>query len=312
LLKSFFRHIINNFVADFNMETMNFWSDKSTPFPGNNTLNCGNYVLNTDKPLVMGILNLTPDSFFDGGRYTGEDAWFSQTEKMIQEGASIIDLGAVSTRPGAHHVSEEEEISRLLPTLELLTKRYTETVFSIDTYRAKVVKLSADAGAGIINDISGGSMDSELIETVAATGLPYILMHMQGTPATMQANPVYSDVSNEIGLFFEENISQLQDSGINQIIIDPGFGFGKSIEQNFKLLSELNVFKKYGIPILVGISRKSMIYKLLAITPEEALPATSALHLAALLNGADILRVHDVKEAVQMIKLAETYVIASK
>ena len=294
------------------METMSFWSDKCTPFPGNKTLNCGNNVLNTDKPLVMGILNLTPDSFFDGGRYTGEDAWLSQTEKMIQEGASIIDLGAVSTRPGAHHVSEEEEIARLLPTLELLTKRYTETVFSVDTYRAKVVKLSADAGAGIINDISGGSMDSELIETVAATGLPYILMHMQGTPATMQANPVYTDVSNEIGLFFEENISQLQDSGINQVILDPGFGFGKSIEQNFKLLSELNVFKKYSIPILVGISRKSMIYKLLAITPEEALPATSALHLAALLNGADILRVHDVKEAVQMIKLAETYVIASK
>ena len=294
------------------METMSFWSDKSTPFPGNKTLNCGNNVLNTDKPLVMGILNLTPDSFFDGGRYTGEDAWLSQTEKMIQEGASIIDLGAVSTHPGAHHVSEEEEISRLFPTLELLTKRYTETVFSVDTYRAKVVKLSADAGAGIINDISGGSMDSELIETVAATGLPYILMHMQGTPATMQANPVYEDVTKEISIFFEKHISYLNESGINQVILDPGFGFGKSIEQNFKLLSELSVFKKYGMPILVGISRKSMIYKLLGITPQEALPATSALHLAALLNGADILRVHDVKEAVQMIKLAETYVIASK
>jgi dihydropteroate synthase len=291
---------------------MSFWSDKSTPFPGNKTLNCGNNVLNTDKPLVMGILNLTPDSFFDGGRYAGEDAWISQTEKMINDGASIIDLGAVSTRPGAHFVSEAEEIERLLPALKLLTKRYPKTVFSVDTYRSEVVKLSADSGAGIINDISGGNMDAGLIKAVEGTGLPYILMHMQGTPSDMQTNPRYNDVTNEIGLFFERKISHLHDSGINQLILDPGFGFGKSIEHNYRVLLELSVFKQYGFPILVGISRKSMIYKLLEITPEEALPATSALHLTALRNGADILRVHDVKEALQMIKLNEIYTNVSK
>jgi dihydropteroate synthase len=291
---------------------MSFWSDKSTPFPGNKTLKCGNNVLNTDKPLVMGILNLTPDSFFDGGSYSSADAWISRTEKMIQEGASIIDLGAVSTRPGAKHVTEEEEITRLISTLALLTKKYPETVFSVDTYRARVAKLSAEAGAGIINDISGGSMDAGLIETVAETGLPYILMHMQGTPADMQINPVYDNVTSEIDGFFRKNLKYLDDSGINQVILDPGFGFGKSIEHNFSLLHNLSVFKKYGLPVLVGISRKSMIHKLLEITPGEALPATSSLHWAALINGADILRVHDVKEAMQVIKLVETYVDASK
>jgi len=289
---------------------MNFWSDKITPFPGNNTLNCGNNVLTTDNPLVMGILNLTPDSFYDGGRYKNTDQWISQTERMIQEGASIIDLGAVSTRPGAQHVTEEEEIARLIPAVQTLTARFPQTVFSVDTFRSKVAKLSADSGAGIINDISGGSSDEELIETVASTRLPYILMHMQGTPETMQSNPDYIDVTNEIQNFFENKITFLKESGIHEVILDPGFGFGKSIEHNYKILGELTVFKKYGFPILVGISRKSMIYKLLDITPEEALPATSALHLAALFNGADILRVHDVKEAVQMIKLSKTYMNA--
>ena len=255
----------------------------------------------------MGILNLTPDSFFDGGRYTKTDAWISQTEKMILEGASIIDLGAVSTRPGAEIVSEKEEISRLLPAVELLTVKYSDTVFSVDTYRANVAKHAANAGAGIINDISGGRMDTGLIKAVAATGLPYILMHMKGTPSNMQNDPVYSDVVSEISHFFEMNLTRLHQSGIQQVILDPGFGFGKSIEHNYKMLRELRVFKQYGYPVLVGISRKSMIYKLLNTTPEEALSASSALHMAALLNGADILRVHDVKEALQVIKLAETY-----
>jgi len=306
-LKSFFRHIINNFAPDFNLGTMSFWSDKITSFPGNKILKCGDNMLNTDKPLVMGILNLTPDSFFDGGRYAGMDTRIQQTEKMIQEGASIIDVGAVSTRPGAQHVTEEEELSRMLPVIELLIKKYPRTVFSVDTYRANVVKRSAEAGAGIINDVSGGSMDTGMIEAVATTGLPYILMHMQGTPAGMQKKPVYDDVTREINHFFGENLTYLNDSGIHQVILDPGFGFGKSIEHNFTLLRKLSTFKQYGCPILVGISRKSMIYKLLEITPEEALSATSAIHLAALLNEADILRVHDVKEAVQVIKLAEAY-----
>jgi dihydropteroate synthase len=257
--------------------------------------------------LVMGILNLTPDSFFDGGKYTLKDGWISRTDKMIEEGASIIDLGAVSTRPGSQPVSEEEEISRLLPVIELLAKKYSTTVFSIDTYRARVAKLAANAGAGIINDISAGSLDSELIQTVAATGLPYILMHMQGTPTSMQINPVYQNVTSEVDLFFEQNLITLKASGIQQVVLDPGFGFGKSIEHNYKLLRELNKFKRFGNPILVGISRKSMIYKLLEITPEEALPATTALHLIALINGANILRVHDVKEAMLVIKLAEEF-----
>ena len=283
---------------------MNFWSDKITPFSGNKTLKCGDIELNIDKPLVMGILNLTPDSFFDGGRYTSKDAWISQTEKMIQDGASIIDLGAVSTRPGARNISEEEEIARLLPALELLVKKYPKTVFSIDTYRAKVAELTAAAGAGIINDISGGTMDTRLIETVAATGLPYILMHMQGTPSNMQKNPVYEDVTKEVCTFFDQKLVLLHQAGIQQVILDPGFGFGKTLNHNYKMLHELDSFKQSGYPVLVGISRKSMIYKLLEITPEESLPATSALHMIALLNGADILRVHDVKEAVQVIQLA--------
>ncbi len=289
---------------------MIFWSDNITPFSGNNSLRCGKNVLKSDKPLVMGILNLTPDSFYDGGRYNDMDARISQTEKMINEGASIIDIGAVSTRPGATGVNEEEEIARLLPVIETLTYRYPETVFSVDTYRSKVVKLSAEAGAGIINDISGGSMDPYLMEAVSGSELPYILMHMQGTPADMQLNPTYENVSGEVNTFFEQKLKQLKSAGINQVILDPGFGFGKSIEHNYSLLSQLNGFKKHGCPLLVGISRKSMIYKLLQINPQEALPGTSALHMLAVINGADILRVHDVKEAVEVIKLAEAYIKA--
>ncbi len=286
---------------------MHFVSDKSTPFFGNKSLRCGKNVLKTDKPLVMGILNLTPDSFYDGGRYAEKNAWIIRTGTMVDEGASIIDLGAVSTRPGAAEVNEDEELSRLLPAIELLSKEYPEIVFSIDTYRSKVAKLASEAGAGIINDISGGSMDNELIATVAATGLPYILMHMQGTPANMQLNPVYEDVVSEVNCFFNQKTEVLKNAGISQVILDPGFGFGKTIEHNFQLLNKLSIFKKNGFPLLVGLSRKSMIYKLLNITAESALPGTSALHMLSLLNGADILRVHDIKEAIQVIKLAEAY-----
>ncbi len=286
---------------------MNFWSDKITPFSGNRSLQCGNNVLYTDKPLVMGILNLTPDSFYDGGRYSHADAWLAHTEKMISEGASIIDLGAVSTRPGAGQVTEDEELSRLMPALETLTKKYPEMVFSVDTFRAKVVKLSAEAGAGIVNDISGGNLDAGLIKSVADSGLPYILMHMQGTPSDMQNSPAYGNVTEEVIRFFEERLRVLHDAGINQVIVDPGFGFGKTIEHNYSLLKSLGEIKKPGFPLLVGLSRKSMISRLLGITPDETLAATTALHFTALLNGADILRVHDVKEAMQAIKLHEAY-----
>ena len=291
-------------MVDFNQETMAFWSDKITPFPGNGTLKCGKNMLVIDKPLVMGILNLTPDSFYDGGHFTNADSWISQTEKMISEGASIIDLGAVSTRPGAEYVSEEEEISRLLPVIDLLTKRYSEMVFSVDTFRSQVAKLAADAGAGLINDISGGSMDTELLKTVGEAGLPYILTHIQGTPSTMQLDPQYSDVTTEVCHFFTQKLAESSQAGIRDVILDPGFGFGKTIEHNYQLLNGLSTFKQFGCPVLVGLSRKSMIYKLLKITPDEALSATSALHILGIINGADILRVHDVKEAVQVINLA--------
>jgi dihydropteroate synthase len=312
LLKSFIRHIINNFVADFNKETMNFWSDKITPFSGNTSLTCGKNVLTLDKPLVMGILNLTPDSFYDGGRYLGKKAWLSQASVMIEEGASIIDIGAVSTRPGAVEVSEEEELSRLIIVIETLTAKYPETVFSVDTYRSKVARLAAEAGAGIINDISGGIFDPDLIPTVASTGLPYILMHMQGAPTDMQTNPFYSNVTDEINFFFNQRLEKLKEAGIKKIILDPGFGFGKSTRHNYQLLNRLKDFKQHCLPLLVGLSRKSMIYKLLDVSPEEALSGTSAIHMLALINGADILRVHDVKEAIQVIKLADAYTKASE
>lgn len=291
---------------------MSFWSDKNTPFSRNTALRCARNVLKIDKPLVMGILNLTPDSFFDGGRYTQRDASLLQAEKMIADGASIIDVGAVSSRPEADVVSEDEELSRLLPVIEMLTEKFPETVFSVDTFHSKVVTYVAEAGAGIINDISGGRFDENLISAVASSGLPYVIMHMQGTPADMQKNPVYNDVLKDVNSFFDTKKKELSEAGISQLILDPGFGFGKTTEHNYGLLSGLKTFQQHGYPVMVGLSRKSMIYKLLNIKPEEALAGTIGLHMIALLNGADILRVHDVKEAMQVIKLAETYKQAAK
>lgn len=291
---------------------MSFWSDKNTPFSRNTALRCARNVLKIDKPLVMGILNLTPDSFFDGGRYTQRDASLLQAEKMIADGASIIDVGAVSSRPEADVVSEDEELSRLLPVIEKLTEKFPETVFSVDTFHSKVVTYVAEAGAGIINDISGGRFDENLISAVASSGLPYVIMHMQGTPADMQKNPVYNDVLKDVNSFFDTKKKELTEAGISQLILDPGFGFGKTTEHNYGLLSGLKTFQQHGYPVMVGLSRKSMIYKLLNIKPEEALAGTIGLHMIALLNGADILRVHDVKEAMQVIKLAETYKQAAK
>lgn len=291
---------------------MSFWSDKNTPFSRNTALRCARKVLKIDKPLVMGILNLTPDSFFDGGRYTQRDASLLQAEKMIADGASIIDVGAVSSRPEADVVSEDEELSRLLPVIEKLTEKFPETVFSVDTFRSKVVTYVTEAGAGIINDISGGRFDENLISAVASSGLPYVIMHMQGTPADMQKNPVYNDVLKDVNSFFDTKKKELTEAGISQLILDPGFGFGKTTEHNYGLLSGLKTFQQHGYPVMVGLSRKSMIYKLLNIKPEEALAGTIGLHMIALLNGADILRVHDVKEAMQVIKLAETYKQAAK
>ncbi len=258
---------------------------------------------NAPTPIVMGILNVTPDSFFDGGyrRDTGE--YLRHAEKMAAEGAMIVDIGAVSTRPGATPVEEEEELARLLPVIRAINKSLPETVISVDTFRSRVAHIACQEGADMVNDIYGGRFDEYLLATVAACKVPYVLMHMKGTPADMQLNPLYSDVFAEVFYFFEHRIEQCRSAGISQIVIDPGFGFGKNLTHNFTLLAELPGFKSLGAPILAGLSRKSMIQRTLGVQASEALNGTTALNMAALMNGASILRVHDVKEAVETVKL---------
>lgn len=251
----------------------------------------------------MGILNITPDSFYDGGKYKNEADILFQTEKMLTEGATFIDVGAYSSRPGATHISEKEELKRILPVIELLVKYFPEIIISVDTFRSEIAKKTIENGAAIINDISGGKMDEKMFQTVAKLQVPYILMHMLGTPQNMQQNPVYEDVTKDIIRFFSEQIFKLHQLKMNDIIIDMGFGFGKTLQHNYEILSNLALFKNLDAPILIGISRKSMLYKPLDITANEALNATTAANTIALLNGANILRVHDVKEAVEAIKI---------
>ena len=251
----------------------------------------------------MGILNITPDSFYDGGKYKNEADILSQTEKMLTEGATFIDVGAYSSRPGAAHISEKEELKRILPVIELLVKYFPEIIISVDTFRSEIAKKTIENGAAIINDISGGKMDEKMFQTVAELQVPYILMHMLGTPQNMQQNPVYEDVTKDIIRFFSEQIFKLHQLKMNDIIIDMGFGFGKTLQHNYEILSNLALFKNLDAPILIGVSRKSMLYKPLDITANEALNATTAANTIALLNGANILRVHDVKEAVEAIKI---------
>ena len=251
----------------------------------------------------MGILNITPDSFYDGGKYKNELEFLTQTEKMLHEGATFIDVGAYSSRPGAVHISEKEELSRILPVIDLLMKYFPEIILSVDTFRSEIAQKTIENGAAIINDISGGKMDENMFQTVADLQVPYILMHMLGTPQNMQQNPVYEDVTKDIIRFFSEQIFKLHQLKVNDIIIDIGFGFGKTLQHNYEILSNLGLFKNLDAPILVGVSRKSMLYKPLGITANEALNATTAANTIALLNGANILRVHDVKEAVEAIKI---------
>ncbi|HNY01552.1 MAG TPA: dihydropteroate synthase [Bacteroidales bacterium] len=263
----------------------------------------GNKELDLAVPAVMGILNLTPDSFYDGGRYSRAEKPLLRVEKMLSEGAAMIDIGAVSTRPGAPEVDEAEELSRLIPVLDKLVKQFPEAIFSVDTFRAAVARAAVGHGAALINDIYGGRFEEAMLETVAALNVPYVLMHMQGTPATMQQNPGYTDVTGELLYFFESRLSRCRELGLRQVMIDPGFGFGKTVEQNYILLSELRQFRFPGHPLLVGLSRKSMICRALGIPPSEALNGTSVLNTIALMNGADILRVHDVREATEAIRL---------
>lgn len=269
------------------------------------TINCRGTLLDLSNPVVMGILNVTPDSFYEGSRVKTEHQVRTQVEKMLIEGAQIIDIGGASSRPGAAFVSVEEELNRVLPMINLLAKHYPEALLSIDTYRAKVAKASIDSGIHLINDISASSIDEELFDVVAAGNVPYVLMHMQGRPQNMQEAPNYDTVVVEVFDFLVKKIALLKNKGIQDIIIDPGFGFGKTIEHNYNLLNHLSVYKALGMPILAGISRKSMIWKVLKNTPEEALHGTTALHVIALQNGANILRVHDVRPAVEAIQLMQ-------
>jgi len=267
------------------------------------TLNCKGRILVIDKPLVMGIINATPDSFFSGSRFNGVDEIVAKAEKMLNEGSDILDIGGQSTRPGSELISADEEIERVIPAIKAIAEKNPKAFISIDTFYSKVAAAAVDAGASIVNDISAGSMDNKMIATVAELKVPYILMHMKGTPQTMQQNAIYKDVTLDVLDFFISKTHELQKAGIVDIIIDPGFGFAKTIDQNFELLKNLSVFKMLDKTIMLGISRKSTIYKTLGVNAEESLNGTTVLNTIGLMNGASILRVHDVKEARETIKL---------
>jgi dihydropteroate synthase len=274
------------------------------------TLNCKGRLIVIDKPIVMGIINTTPDSFYSGSRLANEKEVLLRAETMIQQGATILDIGGQSTRPGSEQVGAEEELRRVLPAIESIAERFPDALISIDSFYSKVVRESVMAGAHIVNDVSAGSIDEALLPTVAALKTPYVLMHMKGHPQTMQLNPSYDNVVTEVFDSLNFKISELIKSGINDIIIDPGFGFGKTATHNFKLLKELPFFTQLNKPLLVGLSRKATVYKTLGIKPGEALNGTTVLHTIALLNGAHILRVHDVREAMEAVKLVEEYSVA--
>ncbi len=268
------------------------------------SLNCRGKLLSLDKPLVMGILNITPDSFYDGNRYINRDNIFRRIENILQEGADIVDIGAYSSRPGADNIAEKEELNRLIPALEIIRNNFPEAIVSVDTFRANIAKaVIENFDVEIINDISGGELDSKMVDTVAQYPVSYIAMHMRGNPQTMQNYTNYKDIVNDLIEYFARKINHLKKSGIKDLIIDPGFGFSKTLEQNYEILKKLELFQLLEHPVLVGISRKSMIYKYLGISPENSLNGTSILNTIALLKNADILRVHDVKEAVEAVKL---------
>lgn len=267
------------------------------------TLNCKGRLLVIDEPIVMGIINVTPDSFYSGSRQSGVDNILREADKMLAEGATILDIGGQSTRPGSVPIGADIELQRAIPAIEAIANRFQDSYISIDTYQAKVAAEAVTAGACIVNDISSGDMDSKMIETVASLQVPYISMHMKGTPATMQQKAQYENVTREVLDYFIKKTEQCRLAGINDVIVDPGFGFGKTIQHNFMLLKELLVFKILQKPVLAGLSRKATVYKTLGTSAGEALNGTTVLNTIALLNGANILRVHDVKEAREAIKL---------
>lgn len=268
-------------------------------------INCNGRLVDFSTPKVMGILNLAPDSFYDGGKFSNEKQILDHAGEMIQQGAAIIDLGAQSTRPNATRISTEDEWLRLQDPLKKIRKTFPTMILSIDTFHSGIATRALDEGADLINDISGGTMDENMFSVIAKYKVPYILMHIQKTPQTMQLNPLYENVTKELIQYFSERVQQLVSSGVHDIIIDPGFGFGKTTDHNYELLNNLGLFRILNRPILAGISRKSMITKPLNCTPDDALNGTTALNMVALMNGADILRVHDVKEAVETIQLTK-------
>lgn len=271
------------------------------------SLNLNGKLYELSSPKVMGILNVTPDSFYAGSRKQTEEDIKSRCREIIEEGGDIIDIGAYSSRPDAEHISAEEEKRRLCTGLEILRNEYPEAIVSVDTFRADVAEMCVkEYNVNIINDISAGEMDKEMFNTVARLQVPYIMMHMKGTPQDMQKSPQYTSLMKEIFMYFSEKVYKLHEMGVNDLILDPGFGFGKTLEHNYELMNHLEEFSLFNLPVLVGISRKSMIYKLLGNTPSEALNGTTALNTIALLKGANILRVHDVKEAVETVRIVTT------
>ena len=269
-----------------------------------NTISLNGRLLDLSTPVVMGILNVAPDSFFDGGKYKTEKKVLKRAEEILEQGGSIIDIGAVSTKPGSDGISTKDEIDRLLPAVRAVKKEFPNAFVSIDTYCSWVaLKVIEECGPCMVNDVSGGNFDAHMFDTIGKLGVPYVLMHMLGTPIKMQENPEYDDIIRDISMFFTECTKKLTKAGVKDVIIDPGFGFGKTLEHNYELLNRLDSFKVFQLPVMVGISRKSMVYKLLGANPEEALNGTSVVNTLALMGGTDILRVHDVREAAEAVRI---------
>ena len=269
------------------------------------SINCLGRLVDLDTPRVMGVLNLTPDSFYDGGKYRSDKEILTQAEKMLDEGATFIDIGGYSSRPGASDVSLEEERSRLIPALKLILKEFDQAIVSVDTFRSQIARESIESGAAMINDISAGYLDPEMFSTIAQLQVPYVIMHMRGNPGNMQDNLTYENLVKDIIFYFSERIFELRALGVNDIIIDPGYGFSKTLEQNYELLGKSELLGHLELPVLTGVSRKSMLYKFIGTDPEGALAATVAAQTIALLKGTSILRAHDVKEAVHAIEIVQ-------
>jgi dihydropteroate synthase len=294
----------NRFLGDF-MPSEPVLDAKDTAFYQKKTLNLRGKLTGYEAPLVMGIINVTPDSFYSGSRMEQEKLWLDKAADMLENGAAILDIGGYSTRPGAAEIPAEVEKERVVKAISSISGSFPEAVISVDTFRAEVARAAVNAGAAMVNDVSGGTLDSEMYKTVAQLAVPYVLMHMKGTPQTMKSLAEYENLLEEVLSYFSEKVQTLNRMGVSDIIIDPGFGFAKTIGQNFDLLNKLRYFYIFGLPLMVGLSRKSMVYHSLGISPEEALNGTTVCHTIALMNGANILRVHDVKEATEAVKIVK-------